>query len=356
LKVKVFTVSQITGYIKNLFVNDVFLNGVLVSGEISNFKRNSSGHLYFTLKDERAAINCVMFRGAASGLEFDPVDGDAVVAVGNVSVYEKTGAYQFYAEFVRPAGKGYLYDRFERLKQKLEKEGLFDPARKKPIPETPRVIGVITSRTGAAVRDIITVARRRNKSAEIAVAPAAVQGENAPGEIISALKTLNDWGKADVIILGRGGGAAEDLSAFNNEDLARAIFNSHIPVISAVGHETDFTIADFVADLRAPTPSAAAEIVAPDLLSRLKNLISELHNSMYNLIGQKKYLLSAKVDLLHSLSPLSALERGFAIITKEGRCVNSVAGVLKNDVLDIRLKDGAIKAVVVGLEVGGERF
>jgi exodeoxyribonuclease VII large subunit len=288
-----------------------------------------------------------MFRNEAENLEFAPRDGDSVIAAGNVSIYEKTGDCQFYAEFLRPVGKGYLYDRFERLKQKLEKEGLFDPAQKKPIPENPRVICVITSRTSAVARDVINVVRRRNKSAEIAVAHASVQGENAAPELISALELVNKWGKADVIILGRGGGSAEDLAAFNDEGLARAVFNSRIPVVSAVGHETDFTIADFVADLRAPTPSAAAELATPDFSARLKNSIFELHSSMDNVLSQKKYMLNSAADLLCSLSPLNAFERGFAVVTKSGVPVDSVANVFVNDILDVRVKDGIIKAIVL---------
>ena len=263
MQVNVYTVSQINGYIKRLIDSDVFLSGLHIEGEISNFKLHSSGHLYFSLKDKTGSIDCVMFRSAAQYLEFMPKNGDAVLVGGRVSLYEKTGKYQVYVDYMQPAGLGALHAEFEKLKQKLAAEGLFDEKFKKPIPEYPKTVALVTSPTGAAVRDMIDVSRRRNPSIKLVIVPVLVQGENAAADIAKGIELVNEWGGADTIIVGRGGGSMEDLWAFNEEIVARAIFKSEIPVISAVGHEVDFTIADFAADFRAPTPSAAAELAIP---------------------------------------------------------------------------------------------
>ena len=261
---KVYSVSQINNYIKRLFENDVFLQDIYIEAEISNFKAHSSGHLYMTLKDSGAAVNAVMFRSYAEKLKFMPEDGMKVLINGYISLYEKTGQYQFYVLSMEPAGKGALYIAYEQLKERLERSGVFDQKYKKDIPSYPKCVAVITSPTGAAVRDIIQVSGRRNPNVKIVVVPVLVQGDDAAPSIANAIESVNKWGQADTIIVGRGGGSIEDLWAFNEEMVARAIFESKIPIISAVGHETDFTIADFIADMRAPTPSAAAEIAIPE--------------------------------------------------------------------------------------------
>ncbi|MGD8240389.1 MAG: exodeoxyribonuclease VII large subunit, partial [Armatimonadota bacterium] len=258
------TVSEVTRHVKRLLDSSELLQGISVRGEVSNFKRHTSGHVYFSLKDEASQLSCIMFRGPAGHLSFEPEDGMQVIASGNVSVYERGGRYQLYTRFMQPDGLGDLYLAFERLKAKLEAEGLFDPARKRAIARFPRRVAIITSPTGAAVRDITTILARRYPAAAQLVVPAIVQGDDAAPSIVRALGIANDMDDVDTIILGRGGGSIEDLWAFNEEVVARAIYSSARPVISAVGHETDFTIADFVADVRAATPSAAAELAAPD--------------------------------------------------------------------------------------------
>ncbi len=256
--IKTLSVSSLNSYVKKMIDADFILNNLNIKGEISNFKMHSSGHLYFSLKDENSKINCIMFKTYANNLNFKPKDGESVIIKGKVSVYEKDGAYQLYCYEMKQEGIGELYLAFQDLKNKLEKQGLFELKHKRPIPRFPKRIGIITSPTGAAVRDIIHVSRRRNKSIELLLYPALVQGENASEDIIRGLDLLNKIENIDVIILARGGGSIEELWAFNNEKLANAIFNSKKPVITGVGHETDFTIADFVSDMRAPTPSAAA--------------------------------------------------------------------------------------------------
>lgn len=250
-------VSELNGYIKNIIDGDEMLANVYIKGEISNFKRHYSGHLYFTLKDETSLIKCVMFKSYTNYLNFEPKDGMSVVILGSVSVFERDGVYQVYAKGMEPEGVGALYKAYEKLKAKLSEEGLFDEAHKKPIPILPRAIGVVTSKTGAVIRDIINVTTRRLPNVNIILYPAAVQGEGAAQTIVNGIKYFNKAKNVDTIIIGRGGGSLEDLWPFNEEITARAIYESEIPIISAVGHETDFTIADFVADLRAPTPSAA---------------------------------------------------------------------------------------------------
>ena len=258
------SVSQLNEYVRKSLAGDPMLQGIRVSGELSGVKRHFSGHIYFTLKDEAARVQCVMFRSAAMGLSFQPEDGMRVVVRGSASLYAATGSFQIYADAIERQGVGELYLRFEALKRRLSEEGLFDPSLKRELPALPRTIGVVTSRTGAVLRDIVRVARRRDPNVRILLAPASVQGAGAAEEIARAIALLNRQGEADVILCGRGGGSLEDLWPFNEEIVARAIRASRIPVVSCVGHETDFTIADFAADLRAPTPSAAAELAVPD--------------------------------------------------------------------------------------------
>jgi len=392
---KVFSVRQINRYIKSMFENDFILNSLWVKGEISNFKAHSSGHLYFTLKDATASIQCVMFRGSADLLPFLPRNGMSVILCGYVSTYEKTGQYQLYAELMEPVGLGSLHLAFEQLKEKLGDEGLFDEDYKRELIPSPKCIAVITSPTGAAVRDVIQITRRRNKMVKIVVAPVLVQGENAAESIVSAIKMVNEWGKADTIILGRGGGSVEDLWAFNEEKVARAIFGSDIPIISAVGHETDVTISDFVADLRAPTPSAAAELATADVSEtymyledlfrrmneRVMAQLSDGKNRLESLLGRpvlkrplerlqnyevytenlKKQLEKEMVyqfekikakhralqDRLEAGSPLSVLRRGYMIGADEnGQRVTTIQDVIVGSQLTLQLKDGQVKAIV----------
>ena len=395
MKAHVYSVSQINGYIKRLFDNDIFLGDVFVEAEISNFKAHSAGHFYFTLKDERASLNAVMYRSNAENVTFIPENGMKVTVYGYISLYEKTGQYQIYVQIMEPTGKGALYAAFEQLKDKLEKEGLFDSMHKKPIPKYPNCIAVITSSTGAAIRDIIRISKRRNPNIKIVAVPALVQGENAAESICGALKTVNKWGKADIIILGRGGGSIEDLWCFNEESVARAIFKSKIPVISAVGHETDFTIADFTADVRASTPSAAAEIAVPEFDALMSNNISvfcelcrameykyyeyrdrflnafesralqrpldritdmyiytdELQKKMYREMMKKieknKIVFEASLGRLESLSPVNVLKRGFSIVYKDNKPVFDVSDVSENDIINVIMKDGYIKSKVI---------
>ncbi len=272
---QVIEVSQLTAYLKDLLQSDPILSDVWVRGEISNFTRSAAGHIYYTLKSDSSQIRCVLFRGNARFLTFQPENGDAVVAHGNVSIYEVSGQYQLYVDVMQPEGTGLLQLQFEELRQRLEKEGLFDTARKRPLPSYPRVVGVVTSSTGAVWHDIQNVLTRRYPLCELTLSPALVQGADAPGSIVAALKALIDGGRCDVIIVGRGGGSAEDLACFNDESVARAIFASPVPIVSAVGHETDVTIADYVADLRAPTPSAAAELVAPHVREMAQQILEQ---------------------------------------------------------------------------------
>ncbi len=283
---KYITVSQLTYALKRLIEDNFILEDVWIQGEISNFTRHTSGHMYFTLKDETACVKCVMFKSQAYSLQFKPVEGMAVSARGRISIYEKSGQYQLYVETMEQTGLGALYQAFEKLKQKLEQEGLFDPKRKRPLPPLPNKIGLITSPTGAVVQDMIKILRRRCPNLDILIIPAQVQGEEAP---LSLVKALNDAGRftaLDLVIIGRGGGSFEELWAFNDERVARTIAGFPKPVISAVGHETDFTIADFVADLRAPTPSAAAELAVPEQMVIKRNLES-LKKRLQQLINHK---------------------------------------------------------------------
>ena len=388
---RVATVSQINGYVKKILDHNIILNNVWVKGELSNFKRHYSGHLYITLKDEGGVLKAVMFRGAATTLAFEPADGMKVLARGRVSVYEAGGAYQLYIEEMIPDGVGELYIAYEQLKKQLADEGLFDERHKKPIPKFPKAVGVVTAPTGAAVRDIINVITRRYPMAEIILYPAKVQGTGAAESVVKAIEYFNATREADTLIVGRGGGSIEDLWAFNEEITARAIYASEIPVISAVGHETDFTIADFVADLRAPTPSAAAEIAVPStpelaaritadksriqqsIVSRIeggrlllkrfkmrtpKDRIDEyslrvdaMTRSMENSLKMKTMSLrrhfAAQAAKLDALSPLQTLSRGYAIPTREdGTVIRSVGEVKSGDEFTLRLKDGSKDCVV----------
>lgn len=388
---KIATVSQINNYIKKILDANVILNDIWIKGEISNFKLHYSGHMYITLKDEGGVLKAVMFKSAASNLNFRPEDGMKVLARGRISVYEQGGSYQLYIQEMIPDGVGELYIAYEQLKKRLEEEGLFDQAHKKPIPQYPEKVGVITAATGAAVRDIINVITRRYPHAEIILYPAQVQGAGAAESVSKGLRYFNKEKMVDVIIAGRGGGSIEDLWAFNEEIVARSIFESEIPVISAVGHETDFTIADFVADLRAPTPSAAAEIAVPsqaELLSRImvdksritnavlgridrerktlsglklknpKDLIEDRFLKLDNLtkqaeknfkiriISERERLatLAAKLD---AMSPLKVMTRGFAIpVDNDGNVIKSAKSLKSGTEFDLKLADGEKKCMV----------
>ncbi len=396
----VLSVRQLNLYVRSLIESDPRLCDVMVEGEISNFKNHySSGHLYFTLKDSDANIRCVMFRGNAARLKFMPEDGLKVVLRGRVSIYEKDGQYQFYAEEMSVAGLGDIAFQFEQIKKRLSEEGLFDSESKRPLPKFPKRIAIVTSDTGAAVRDILNILARRWPLAEVVMCPVAVQGEFAVPQMLSTLDRIYSGCFADVIIIGRGGGSAEDLWAFNSEELARKIYESPIPVISAVGHETDFTICDFVADMRAPTPSAAAELAVPDI-TEIDGLLKGYSNSIKNSLLSKYRLCEAKfsaclssaffkspgdaiinkkfyeldrlcdslenltkinlsdaekrfytaVSSLEGLSPLKVLKRGFAAVQKESGAVTSVKDAQIGDNLNLRFDDGNLKCEVLEKE------
>lgn len=309
----VLTVSQLNNYVKTLLENDDVLSMFFITGEISNFKRHTSGHLYMSLKDNNSIVRSVMFASFASRLRFEPSDGMKVIVRGRASLYTRDGSYQLYIEDMQPDGVGALSLAFEQLKEKLQKEGLFNESLKKSLPPFPKKVGVITSPTGAAVRDILTVLKRRFPVAEVVFHPVTVGGETAAAEIALAINIFNEKAAADVLIIGRGGGSAEELWAFNEEQVARAIHMSKIPIISAVGHETDFTISDFVADHRAPTPSAAAEIAVPDIIE-LKAFVSSNSMYMYRLLKEKLAAEKAKLETLRKArvlqSPLALTDEG----------------------------------------------
>ena len=389
---KVYSVGQINTYIRNMFTQDFVLNRVSVRGEISNLKYHTSGHIYFTLKDAAAAIACVMFAGARGGLAFRMSNGQQVVVDGAVNVYERDGKYQLYATKIRQDGAGELYEKFLELKEELEEMGMFAPEYKQPIPKFVRRLGVVTAPTGAAIRDIINIATRRNPGIRIILYPAKVQGEGAAESVAAGLAALDALG-VDVIIVGRGGGSIEDLWAFNAETVARAIFSCHTPVISAVGHETDTTIADFVADLRAPTPSAAAELAVADVTAwlqaldedalqlqrimqrmikdarsrlrecelrmryakpqqrlmqqkqRLDEYEERLRRAMQSLLEQTRHQLALSEERLRRLSPYEKLESGYGcILTEDGRRIRSVSQVAPGEVVQIYLADGRMTA------------
>lgn len=398
MKHNVYTVAQINGYIRNMFTQDYMLRFVLVRGEVSNCKYHSSGHIYFTLKDEKGIIACVMFAGSRTGLSFRLEEGQMVVAGGTIDVYERDGKYQLYAKQITLDGAGLLYEKFDRMKRELEEMGMFAPEYKQPIPKYIKTLGVVTAPTGAAVRDIINIAKRRNPYIQIILYPAIVQGDQAAGSIINGIHALEQIG-VDVMIVGRGGGSIEDLWAFNEEAVAQAVFDCTVPIISAVGHETDTTIADFVADLRAPTPSAAAELAVYDhgLLmdkvstylaalnhalqvqlerhrSRLENLRlkmkylspvnqiqqkrtycmdleGKLNGMMQAVLIQQKHRMAIYAERLKGLSPLEKLCQGYAYVEDaDHKVINDVRQVKKNDLIQIYVKNGTIQANVSKIE------
>lgn len=390
------TVTDLNKYIKNKIDGDEMLNNVLVKGEISNFKNHYTGHMYFTLKDENSLIKCVMFKSYTTHLSFMPKDGMKVMVLGSVAVFERDGVYQIYAKAMKEDGLGNLYTAYEELKKKLEQEGLFAESHKKKIPFMPKTIGVLTSNTGAVIRDIINVSTRRNPGVHIRLYPVPVQGPGAAEKIAEGIKFMNENKLADVLIIGRGGGSLEDLWPFNEEIVARAIYDSELPIISAVGHETDFTIADFVADLRAPTPSAAAELAVANIedvretlklynnrykvalkkkieLMRLsyekcmarpayKNptqkineqymvidmKVKALQNSMMLKLKEAKTSFVKETAKLDSLSPLKTLTRGYSIVTKQesGKVIKSVDDLNSGEKVNLRLSDGQKTATI----------
>lgn len=391
---KILSVGHINLYIKNLLDSDAVLSDVSVRGEISNFKLHSSGHMYMSLKDETGVIRGVMFRSAGAKLRFRPENGMKVIARGRVAVYERDGQYQLYINSMEQEGIGNLYAAFEKLREKLSKEGLFDADKKKTLPKYPKKIGVVTAPTGAAIRDIINVLSRRFAYSDVVIYPVLVQGENSAESIVEAIEYFNKVQDADVLIVGRGGGSIEDLWSFNEEIVARAICKSKIPIVSAVGHEIDFTISDFAADLRAPTPSAAAELVVPsgkelaekfgNVIKRLKvsaeriienryirlrnctestamknpmnkienkkqyldNLEHRLEIGESNVAERKKQLLSMYASRLDGLSPLGTLKRGFSVVTSENGVVKSVKQIKSGEEIRVKVADGDFTAVV----------
>lgn len=398
----VLTVSQLNFYVRSLLEGDAKLNSVFLRGEISNFVNHyRSGHFYLSLKDENSAIKAVMFKGSAQKLVFMPQNGMKVIVMGRASLYERDGQYQFYIDDMQPDGVGALHLAFEQLKRKLEGEGLFSPELKRPLPLYPGRIGVITSANGAALQDIRNILKRRWPYAQILLSPVLVQGDGAPEQICRAISCFNERNSADVLIVGRGGGSIEELWQFNDERVARAIVSSNIPVVSAVGHETDYTIADFAADLRAPTPSAAAELVSPDIrdvkrdINRLKNLMDSaftrkienctqqldslvlskamkqpealltsrtaelgalktaINTAAARVIGSKQERFSAVVSRLDTLSPLKVLARGYCIATSGGTAVTKASGLKKGQQIRLKFTDGEADCRVTG-EGSGE--
>lgn len=394
MKYNAVTVTQLNKYLKDKFDEDENLQAILVKGEISNFKNHYTGHLYFTLKDENSLIKCIMFKSYAERLAFKPKDGMKVMVFGAVSVFERDGVYQIYVKSMMEDGMGDLHEQFEQLKAKLEKEGLFDELHKKPIPLYPKVVGVLTSQTGAVIRDIINVSTRRNPNVYIRLLPVPVQGPGAAEQIAEKIKVMNERKLADVLIIGRGGGSLEDLWPFNEEIVARAIYESELPIISAVGHETDFTIADFVADLRAPTPSAAAELAVPDVYE-LKQKINNYQNRCRMSLKKQVELMRLRyekcmksrvftdpmrkirdmevtldsyvqrleirikniqkdnhtsyvelVTKLDALSPLKTLTRGYTLTEKDGKIVKSAEELKSDDKVKLRFVDGEKSAVI----------
>ena len=394
MEYQAITVTDLNKYIKEKIAGDENLANVLVKGEISNFKLHYTGHMYFTLKDENSLIKCIMFKTYTPHLKFTPKDGMKVMAFGTVSVFERDGVYQLYCKAMQEDGMGSLYTAYEELKAKLEKEGYFDSSHKKKIPFMPKSIGVLTSNTGAVIRDIINVSTRRNPNVYLKLLPVPVQGEGAAEKIAAGIEFMNEKKLADVIILARGGGSLEDLWPFNEEIVAKAIYNSKLPVISAVGHETDFTIADFVADLRAPTPSAAAELAVPNIadvelklnkyqnrfrqalrkkteLMRLRyekcmnsrvfkdplqkvnenymlidRFVKNMQNSIVTKYKDKKLEAIKLYSKLDALSPLKTLARGYSITEKEGKIVHKVSELKQGDRLTLRFEDGKVDAEV----------
>ncbi|ELC8340623.1 exodeoxyribonuclease VII large subunit [Clostridium perfringens] len=391
MKLKTLSVGEVNNYVKKLVENDFILKNLNVKGEISNLKFHSSGHIYFSLKDENSKVNCIMFKNNAVNLDFRLEEGMKVEIKARLGVYHKEGTYQLYCENIKKAGIGELFEEFHKLKKELSEEGIFDEKYKRALPKFPKRIGIITARTGAAVRDIINVIQRRNKSLDIILYPAKVQGENAADSIIEGIRYFNNEKSVDVIILGRGGGSIEELWAFNNRDLAYEIFNSRIPTVSAVGHEVDFTISDFVSDMRAPTPSAAGELVSPSLQEMINDLVNKkeflhraidrkflnakrdvdlLHKGLkdnnpkhiiekrikevnsleekLNFLGKRKIdkakdELIALNSILQTLNPLNTLGRGYSVIMdKKDKVINKVSELKKNDMVKVIMKDGSV--------------
>ena len=399
LRPEPISVSELNNYIKEKVGSDEFLNNVYIKGEISNFKHHYTGHMYFTLKDENSLIKCIMFKTYTANLNFIPKDGTKVLILGTVSVFERDGIYQIYCKAMQEDGIGDLYAKYERLKAKLEKEGLFDKQYKKEIPFMPKTIGVLTSQTGSVIRDIINVSTRRNPNVYLRLLPVPVQGEGAAIKIADAIRLMNDKKLADVIILARGGGSIEDLWPFNEEVVAKAIFESELPVISAVGHETDFTIADFVADLRAPTPSAAAELAVPDIIElkekigkynnrfsialikkvelmklqyqkvmnlkvfkepllriqeeylKLDNNIKTIYDRTLEKYKQANFEFKNVIAKLDTLSPLKTLLRGYTIAQKDGIAVKSAKDLSNKDKINLKFIDGEAKAVIEDITI-----
>lgn len=390
MKLRALDISEVNSYVKRILTNDPILYNLRVKGEISNFKVHSSGNVYLSLKDEKSKINCIIFRSNFDkSLKLD--DGVKIIASGYISVYERDGAYQFYINEVEIEGVGNLYIEFNKLKEKLKKEGLFDSRYKKEIPKMPKSIGVVTSPTGAVIRDIINVVKRRFPKIDVKLYPVNVQGEKSAQDICDGIEFFNHMENVDTIIVGRGGGSLEELWSFNEEIVAREIFKSKIPIISAVGHETDFTICDFVSDMRAPTPSAAAEIATPDLSDiyfkldniknrmnrslnnqiildneKLNNTFDKINNYMKSYIIRDKNIqldqiydkinfrleqniesskekLSQKGAILHNLSPLATLSRGYSIVEKDGEVINSIENINVKDEINITLRDGRLE-------------
>lgn len=393
MKLRALDISEANSYIKRILSNDPILYNLKVKGEISNFKVHTSGNVYLSLKDETSKLNCVIFKSNYDrSLNLD--NGVKVVANGYISVYERDGSYQLYINSIEIEGIGNLYIEFNKLKEKLNKEGLFDTRYKKPIPKIPKSIGVVTSQTGAVIRDIINVIKRRYPKVNIKLYPVTVQGINSAKDICEGIEFFNTFQNVDTIIVGRGGGSIEELWSFNEEIVARAVFNSKIPIISAVGHETDFTICDFVADMRAPTPSAAAEIATPsldDLEFKLQNIKNRMSNSLNNQVQLDKQKLNSTFEkinnylksytikdniiqldkiydkiafevennikdknekltnmgaILHSLSPLATLDRGYSIVQIEGKVINSTSEIRVKDNIEVVLKDGNIECYI----------
>lgn len=399
---QVYSVSAINQYIKNMFSREYALSVVFVKGEISNCKYHSSGHIYFTLKDRSSAIACVMFAGDRRGLDFRLSDGQEVVIGGTISVYERDGKYQLYAKKITLAGDGVLYEKYEQLKKKLEQKGYFEESHKKSLPRFVKRVGIVTAETGAAIQDMINISSRRNPYVQLILYPAKVQGEGASDTIVRGIQCLDKLG-VDVIIVGRGGGSIEDLWAFNEENTAQAIYECRTPVVSAVGHETDTTIADYVADLRAPTPSAAAELVVYEVRSVLEELYlykermlrnifdrsdaakqallyrekqlkiynpgnqviqkrqyvadmeDKLFKQMEKILGDSKYKLNVLAGRLDGMSPLKRLESGFAYVSgQDGKMIDSVERVAPGDRVDITLADGTVKTEVLEVVSSGK--
>ncbi|MFI3213712.1 MAG: exodeoxyribonuclease VII large subunit [Eubacteriales bacterium] len=394
----VYTVAQLNTYIKNMFTQDYLLQSLFIKGEVSNCKYHSSGHIYFTLKDGKSSVACVMFARQRQGLGFQLQEGQSVIVEGNVDVYERDGKYQLYAKEIILDGAGLLYEKYEKLKNELEERGLFAPDYKRPIPYFNRTIGIVTAPTGAAVQDIIHIATRRNPYVQIILYPAIVQGSQAASSIVQGIRAL-ELKEVDIIIVGRGGGSIEDLWAFNEEVVAQAIFDCSIPIISAVGHETDVTIADFVADMRAPTPSAAAELAVveiavieqrvreyQDIFQRfmlgklqilkmqldhkktrikhlspmaqikekrvfLMNLEEKVQANMLHILEWKKYRLSIYIERMKGLSPLEKLNQGFSYVADEqGMCIRESEQVKVGDKIQVQLRDGKLSARVETIE------